>query len=98
MRTAPAPPATRIRSSSRVFGRSGPQLERRSGVGAPGVFTGVAKCGFLYAFLHAGLMALSVSEIQAAPQQVRGTDVSGASFTEFSAAKRHKKQVRKQQL
>jgi hypothetical protein len=47
----------------------------------------------------AGLTLLSVSPTQATPNQARSIDttaVSAAAITDFSAAKRHKKQVRKQ--
>ena len=47
----------------------------------------------------AGLTLLSVSHTQATPNQARSigtTAASAAAITDFSAAKRHKKQARKQ--
>jgi hypothetical protein len=43
-----------------------------------------------------GITLLGLSHIQAAPNQARGVEASAAAATDFSAAKRHKKQARKQ--
>jgi hypothetical protein len=43
----------------------------------------------------AGLMLLSVSHLQAAPDKVRHVAASAAAATDFSAAKRHRKPITK---
>ncbi len=97
-RTAPAPPATPIRSSLRAFGRSCLQLEPPSRVGIVRGCHGSYNMRVL-AIAIAGLTLLSVSHTQAAPNQARSIErICGirAAITDFSAAKRHKKQARKQ--